>query len=300
MELDILFHFCRSDATKVSLMKNKPVQRTAAPWGGSRYPSVPEEGPEDRIWALETAIRKPTVGHLAVSFGSPRVGSDEPPLDFGAAGLAPDRVFSVRGFKHDFAEALSRAADVEEDFPGHARVVARYALLLAHTLGLTDEFFLRELERGAHLHDIGKAGIPRSILCKSGPLTPLEWEIIRDHPLIGFRMARDLGVSRLAAQVILHHHEQYDGRGYPFGLQGQNIPLAARIFSLADALDAITSDRPYRPRGGLDRARAEISRQQGLKFDPEIVVAFLSIGDELWLKASRPPARAIRPRVMEN
>ena len=173
-------------------------------------------------------------------------------------------------------------ASWNESFTCHARVVARYALLLAHTLGMTDEVFLRELERGAHLHDIGKIGIPRSILVKSGTLTALERDIMSDHPLIGWGMVRGLDVSREVRRAILCHHERFDGRGYPFGLSGGTIPGEARIIALADALDAITSDRSYRSRRGFGQARLEILRDRGTTFDPDVVDAFLSLPIEFW------------------
>jgi HD-GYP domain-containing protein (c-di-GMP phosphodiesterase class II) len=216
------------------------------------------------------------------------------------AGSPRDHASTQSHHEHGYVRTLSRASRLEEDFPGHARVVARYALLLAHTLGLTDEFFLRELERGAHLHDIGKAGIPRSVLCKAGPLTPLEQEVLKDHPLIGYGLVRGLGVSKRAAQVILYHHERFDGLGYPFGLTGQRIPLAARILALADTLDAITSDRPYRPRSGFDRARGEITKSKGRKFDPDIVDAFLGISDEYWKRVKLQTSPVLNIRLMSH
>lgn len=213
---------------------------------------------------------------------------------FSGAGLAESRR------EHDPVWTLSRAARLEEDFPGHARVVARYALLLAHTLGLTDEFFLRELERGAHLHDIGKAGIPRSILCKVGPLTALEREIMKDHPLSGYAFVRGLGVSRSAAQVILYHHERFDGRGYPFGLAGPRVPLSARILALADTLDAITSDRPYRPRSTFALARTEIRAGKGTTFDPDVVDAFLVVSDVYWKRVKLQTSPVLNIRLISH
>lgn len=227
------------------------------------------------------------------------VGLDEVKAKIGGAVEAWESGLAVSRRERDLLWTLGRAARLEEDFPGHARVVARYALLLAHTLGLTDEFFLRELERGAHLHDIGKAGIPRSILCKVGPLTFLEREVLKDHPLSGYALVRGLGVSKAAAQVILYHHECFDGGGYPFGLRGQSIPLAARILALADSLDAMTSDRPYRPKGTFERARAEIRSAAGRNFDPDVVEAYLGISDEYWkqVKLQTSPTLPIRLMV---
>jgi len=201
------------------------------------------------------------------------------------------------GFRDDLLRSLSRVADIEEDFPGHARVVARYALLLAQTLGLTDELILRELERGAHLHDIGKAGIPRSILCKVGPLTAVEREIMMAHPAIGYGLIRGQGVLGREGHVVLYHHERYDGTGYPYGLSGASIPLLARIFSVADTLDAITSDRPYRPRRGFDRAWDEIVGSGGTQFDPEVVDAFRCMSDHDWQRVKQQTLPALDPSM---
>jgi putative nucleotidyltransferase with HDIG domain len=177
------------------------------------------------------------------------------------------------------------ATDDNEDTVGHSQFVAGYTLLLTRELGIEDRSFLVDIERGALLHDIGKIGIPDSILKKKGPLTTIEKEIIKDHPLLGYKLIEGFYFLQRAAQVVLHHHEHFDGQGYPHGLAGEDIPLEARIFSLADTVDAITSDRPYRKGRSFEEARQEIERFSGSQFDPQIVDVFLSIPKERWQTA---------------
>jgi len=177
------------------------------------------------------------------------------------------------------------ATDDNEDTVGHSQFVANYTLLLTRELGITDRTFLVDIERGALLHDIGKIGIPDSILKKNGPLTAIEREVIKDHPLLGYKLIEGFTFLKKAAQVVLYHHEHYNGQGYPYGLAGEDIPLEARIFSLADTVDAITSDRPYRKGRSFEQARREIERHNGSQFDPNLVDVFLSIPEERWRQA---------------
>jgi putative nucleotidyltransferase with HDIG domain len=189
---------------------------------------------------------------------------------------------------------LIASTDDKEDNLGHSQFVAAYALLLARAMGIEDDNFLTDLQRGALLHDIGKIGLPSSILCKPGPLEPLEREIIKEHPLLGYLMLQDYPFLEGATQVVLYHHEWYNGEGYPFGLKGEEIPLAARIFSLADTLDAILSDRPYRPGRSFELASLEIEKGSGSQFDPAIVDVFLSIPEEQWRQARLRALRLFR------
>lgn len=177
---------------------------------------------------------------------------------------------------------LIAATDGNEDSVGHSQLVARYTLLLTKALGIEDMTFFMEIERGALLHDIGKIGIPDSILRKAGPLSDKEREIIKEHPYLGYELVEEFSFLQKASWVVLFHHESYDGRGYPFGLEGEEIPLEARIFAIADTLDAITSDRPYRKGQGFRLALDEIERGRGTQFDPAIVDAFLSVPIEKW------------------
>ncbi|MDQ4005065.1 MAG: HD domain-containing protein [Actinomycetota bacterium] len=137
-----------------------------------------------------------------------------------------------------------------------------------------------EIAHGFLLHDIGKVGIPEDVLAKNGPLTASEWSVMRTHPVVGAHIVTPIRVLGDAVDVVRFHHERYDGSGYPHGLQGEDIPLSARIFSVADAFDAITSDRPYRSARDADAAKAEILRCSGSQFDPEIVEAFVVLLDE--------------------
>ncbi|MDM7461223.1 MAG: response regulator [bacterium] len=179
-------------------------------------------------------------------------------------------------------DALLAALDTRDtETEGHSERVAAYTMAMARRLNLPPRE-LTDIERGALLHDIGKIGVPDSILYKPEPLTPEEWEIMRQHPVIGYRMCMKVDALRPAAPIVLHHHERWDGQGYPYGLAGEAIPLGARIFAIADTLDAMTSDRPYRQARSFAEAREEIVRCSGTQFDPEMVKLFLEIPEEEW------------------
>ncbi len=180
----------------------------------------------------------------------------------------PDRAARFRA-----AASLARAVDARDVYTGsHSQRVADLAARTARRLGLPDEEV--ELTRlAASLHDLGKLAIPEEILRKPGPLTEPERMVLERHPQIGFRMLESLGVDPVA-EWVLHHHERWDGSGYPDGLPGENIPLGARIIFVADAYDAMTSERVYRRRVTPDQAIQELQRCAGTQFDPEIVDAF--------------------------
>jgi HD-GYP domain-containing protein (c-di-GMP phosphodiesterase class II) len=182
-------------------------------------------------------------------------------------------------------EALATArmlADlVEEDdaYTGsHCRVVVHLALEVADALRVGDDV-RRDVELGALLHDLGKIAVPKSIVRKPGPLTSGEWHVMRRHTIQGERMlVRDESLAHIGV-IVRASHERWDGHGYPDGLAGEAIPLAARIISACDALDAMTSDRPYRRAMSLLAARSELSRCSGTQFDPLVVAALLSVLD---------------------
>jgi response regulator RpfG family c-di-GMP phosphodiesterase len=179
-------------------------------------------------------------------------------------------------------QALGGALDLRDnETAGHSQRVTRYSLEIGQAIGCSEEE-LGELALGASLHDIGKIGIPDAILLKAGKLTPEETLIMQRHVNISYDLvSRHFFLSR-AAQIVLTHHEFYDGRGYPQGLIGKEIPLGARIFTVADSFDAMTSDRPYRAALPYQTARDEIIRCSGAQFDPDVVQAFLEIPPEAW------------------
>jgi len=189
---------------------------------------------------------------------------------------------------------LIAATDGYEDSVGHSQLVAKYTLMLADALGISDEGFLKHIERGALLHDIGKIGIPEMILRKPGSLTVKERDIVEEHPEIGYKIIKNFEFLKKASHVVLYHHEHFCGGGYPFNLSRDSIPLEARIFAIADTLDAITSDRPYRRGQNFRKARLEIERGKHTQFDPDVVEAFLSVPDEIWQQIKRDTVTTVR------
>ncbi|MBC7363452.1 MAG: HD domain-containing protein [Candidatus Aminicenantes bacterium] len=194
------------------------------------------------------------------------------------------RLFRARKFFNSELIYFLASTDSSEENLGHSRFVAAYTVYLAKAAGINNRRYLVDIERGALLHDLGKIGIPETILQKDGPLTSKEMEIIKYHPLIGFAMIEEFSFLQGAAEIVLFHHERYDGSGYPFGLEGAEIPLSARIFALADTLDAITSNRPYRQGRSFVEALQEIEKCRGSQFDPELVDIMLNLPVEKWQK----------------
>lgn len=180
-------------------------------------------------------------------------------------------------------ENLMTALDLRDvETFGHSQTVAKYAQVLAQIMGIQDEGHLEDIHKGALLHDIGKIAIPDAILKKTGALSPEEWEKIRLHPALGHGLIKEIKMVQIVGEIILSHHERWDGTGYPRGLKKDRIPLEARLFALADALDAITAHRPYRRARDFKAARVEIVRASGTQFDPQVVQAFLSLKTENW------------------
>jgi cyclic di-GMP phosphodiesterase len=179
-------------------------------------------------------------------------------------------------------EALGGALDAKDaETEGHCQRVTAFTITIAKAMGV-DKGLLRQIARGAFLHDIGKMGIPDYILRKPGPLTAEEREIMRRHCEIGFSVLERIPFLKEAAEIVLSHQEFYDGTGYPRGLKGEEIPLGARIFAVADTLDAMISDRPYRKALPVSAAREEIRRFAGKQFDPRVVEVFLAQPEKLW------------------
>ncbi len=176
-------------------------------------------------------------------------------------------------------EGWSRALDLRDrETRGHTLRVTALAVELARAMGVPEEHVVH-LRRGALLHDIGKMAIPDEILHKPGPLTPEEMAVMRRHPQYAYELLQPIAYLRPALDIPYCHHERWDGTGYPRGLRGEEIPLAARIFAVVDVWDALSNPRPYRPAWPPDRVRAYLVEQAGRQFDPQVVDAFLKLLD---------------------
>jgi len=179
-------------------------------------------------------------------------------------------------------EALGDALDLKDaETEGHSKRVTAFTIAIARAMGLAPDR-IRVIARGAFLHDVGKMAIPDAILRKPGKLNDVEVAIMREHCARGYQMLRKIPFLQEAADIVYAHQERWDGTGYPRQLKGEQIPLGARIFAVADTLDAICSDRPYRPAQDFAAAREEIARWSGKQFDPKVVQTFLSMPESLW------------------
>jgi len=174
-------------------------------------------------------------------------------------------------------EGWSHAMDLRDrETEGHSRRVAELTVKLAQALGMPDDEIVH-IRRGALLHDMGKIGIPDSVLYKPDKLTQDEWAVMHKHPQFAYNMLYAIEYLRLAMDIPYCHHEQWDGLGYPRGLKGEEIPIAARLFTVVDVWDALTSNRPYRPAWSEDEARKYILEQSGKHFDPKVVELFFKV-----------------------
>ena len=171
------------------------------------------------------------------------------------------------------------ALDTKDDATeGHCERVAKLTVELARQMNVPDEALL-DMERGALLHDVGKIGVPDAVLNKPDELNEREWEAMRKHPLLAGLMVGKVSVLEGAMPILMHHHERYDGNGYPFGLTAKKIPVEARIFAVVDSYDAMTSNRPYRDAMSHADAIDEIGANSGTQFDPVVVEAFAQLMD---------------------
>ena len=205
---------------------------------------------------------------------------------------------SQRARERSYVEAVGAvvtAADARDhETTGHSFRVALYAMALARSLGLSPEE-LKAIEWGALLHDVGKMAVPDGVLRKPGPLTANEWHIMKQHPTWGFDMLAEVSFLQPAAiEIVYSHHERWDGQGYPRGLGGEQIPLAARVFAVVDTYDAITSDRPYRRARCHAAAITELRRVSGQQLDPAMVEAFAGLS-ELELRQLTDRCRNVHP-----
>nr|WP_153867688.1 MULTISPECIES: HD domain-containing phosphohydrolase [Myxococcaceae] len=218
-----------------------------------------------------------------------------------------DRTTELRAALKDIANtyqntllALVAALDAREhETSDHSQRVVSYTTAIAQRMGIQGAE-LDEIGRGALLHDIGKIGVPDAVLLKPGKLTPAEWTEMRKHPEIGFQMIQAIPFLSTPAQIVLSHQERWDGAGYPRNLARHELHVGARIFSVADTLDAMTSDRPYRKGTSFANAISEIARCANTQFDPEVVRAFLDIGEQGLISIKEEmAARKLNPELAE-
>ena len=194
--------------------------------------------------------------------------------------VANERANQLERLSDEMVETLARAIDAKDRYTnGHSFRVSEYAVKLAGKLGW-DEKEISDLEREALLHDIGKIGIPDAVLNKPGRLTDEEFETIKSHTTIGKTILEGMEGMDAAAKAAAYHHERFDGRGYPEGLKGEKIPLHARVISIADAFDAMRSDRVYRKGLSTEVIREELIKGKGTQFDPELLPVFVEMLDE--------------------
>jgi putative nucleotidyltransferase with HDIG domain len=196
--------------------------------------------------------------------------------------MVNDRTQELQESYESTLSALVTALDFRDnETQGHSYRVVEYAMVIADRMGVgePDRTWIR---RGAILHDVGKIGVPDAILRKPGKLDPAEWEEMRKHPEMGYRMLQHIRFLEPALDIVLCHQERWDGSGYPRGLKGEQIPLGARIFAVVDTFDAMTSDRPYRKALTIDQARDEVRKFTRIQFDPAVADAFLAIEDHVW------------------
>jgi putative nucleotidyltransferase with HDIG domain len=186
----------------------------------------------------------------------------------------------LQGMDAESTRAMVAAIDARDPYTRvHSVSVAAYAEAIGRRMGLSAPV-LASLRKAALLHDIGKIGVPDAILTKPGPLTADEYDTVKRHPEIAIEILGHLSFLEEQLPLILHHHERYDGRGYPSGLVGERIPIGARILAVADALDTMFSPRTYKPAYQLDQVRAELIAGSGRQFDPAVIQATLALLDE--------------------
>ncbi|MCD0166826.1 HD-GYP domain-containing protein [Deinococcus sp. 12RED42] len=243
---------------------------------------------DDRLLGVLVVIRDPPFGEHDAQLARTLTAQSVTAIE------RAERIQSIQDGREGILLALGRALEARDfETHGHTERVVNLALAVGHELGLSDAH-LAALRDGAYLHDLGKVQIPDAVLLKPGPLDDQEWKLMRSHSVAGEDLARHIpGLSPQALTLIRHHHERWDGRGYPDGLSGSAIPLLARIFSVCDVFDALTSARPYKPAWSVQDAVGELTRQAGQGLDPEVVEVFLSRvhsqpGNRPEVPASRP------------
>lgn len=246
----------------------------------------------------ETMSRMARTGELQKDFPSAGGEGEVKLIEASFRALLESLEESQQARERSYVEAVGAvvtAADARDhETAGHSFRVALFAVSLAKAMGIRGEE-LKAIEWGALLHDVGKMVVPDEILRKAGPLTDEEWYIMKQHPTWGAEMLSEVSFLQPASfDIIFSHHERWDGRGYPRGLAGEAIPLAARIFAVVDTYDAITSDRPYRRSRSHLVALAELQRVAGQQLDPDVVEAFLEL-PEVELRRLRDRCKRVHP-----
>lgn len=268
------------------------VASSTAPWVRNNAAWQTADGVIDSILVVTVCGYGRTLGHLVGINRSTKQLPDglpvyDPEFGSGDVGLLEEAAVLLSTQAHNIhllvqsnrlflgtLHAMSSAVDARDPYTqGHSERVARLSFELARIYGLSEEA-CQEIYLAGVLHDVGKIGIPDSVLLKEGPLTDEEFKVIQAHPTIGHRIVEQLGHLQFVLPGVLYHHERWDGRGYPHGLQGEAIPMMARILAVADAFDAMTSCRPYRQAMPLQKAEAIISSGAGEQWDAQIVECF--------------------------
>jgi putative two-component system response regulator len=204
-----------------------------------------------------------------------KVSVQEELLKVGKGGDFASAYFDLQQMSLDVVRSLALALDARDHYTrGHSEWVAKYSVQIAKTMNCSEQD-LEKLELAALLHDVGKIGVKDSILRKPAKLTQEEFAAVQRHPLSSAEIIQPVAYLRELVPAVRHHHERFDGKGYPDGLTGESIPFSARILTVADSFEAMTSDRPYRKALSFEKAMAEIRRCRGTQFDPAIVDAFL-------------------------
>jgi putative nucleotidyltransferase with HDIG domain len=237
------------------------------------------------LWGLAIFLAPPAMMHFALKQYVERTTKNVLELKQAHKELqtAHSRVVEamerLKGAYDGTLSSLVAALDARDsETRGHSERVAELTLAIAEGMGMErDSAEWQDIRWGALLHDVGKIGVPDGVLRKPGALTDTEWTLMRNHPTAGYEILKGVEFLGRAVEIVYTHHERYDGRGYPRGLQGEEIPFGARIFAVADAFDAMTSDRPYRAAMAPADALGELLRNSGSQFDPQAVEAFLKI-----------------------
>ncbi len=237
-----------------------------------------------KLGAVDFIIKPINVGHVRQTIENALTGGDKKMSGGNAVSSTEEAL------KNDYLDSLRALSKVIESrdlyTKKHSELVAKYAVEIAKELGLSTEE-IEIMEQTALLHDIGKIGIKDTILNKPGKLNAAEWEGVKKHPLIGEELIQPFKLLRIEQAMIRHHHERFDGAGYPDKLKGEDVPIYARILAVADSFEAMVSDRPYRSKLSLGEAKKELERCKGTQFDPKVVEAFLRVLETKATKEAR-------------